>query len=42
MGGQASHRYAVMKKQKKYDDNMSFWVGNPESVMQPSGKGIEY
>lgn len=29
MGGQAAHRYAVLKKQKKYDDNMSFWVGNP-------------
>ncbi|UZJ53889.1 hypothetical protein CBS101457_003209 [Exobasidium rhododendri] len=31
MGGQASHRYAILKKQKRYDDNMSFWVGNPGS-----------
>jgi pimeloyl-ACP methyl ester carboxylesterase len=29
MGGQAVHRYALLKKQKSYDDNMSFWVGNP-------------
>ena len=29
MGGQASHRYAILKKQKAYDPNMSFWVGNP-------------
>jgi pimeloyl-ACP methyl ester carboxylesterase len=29
MGGQAAHRYAVLKKQKYYDDNMSYWVGNP-------------
>jgi pimeloyl-ACP methyl ester carboxylesterase len=29
MGGQASHRYAVLKKQKRYDENMSYWVGNP-------------
>lgn len=29
MGGQAAHRYAVLKKQKRYDDNMSYWVGNP-------------
>ncbi|PWN38074.1 uncharacterized protein FA14DRAFT_109635, partial [Meira miltonrushii] len=31
MGGQASHRYAVLKKQKAYDPNMSFWAGNPGS-----------
>ncbi|UZJ52903.1 hypothetical protein CBS101457_002223 [Exobasidium rhododendri] len=31
MGGQATHRYAVLKKQKTYDDNMSYWVGNPGS-----------
>ena len=32
MGGQAAHRYAVLKKQKRYDDNMSYWVGNPGQV----------
>jgi pimeloyl-ACP methyl ester carboxylesterase len=31
MGGQASHRYAILKKQKKYDDDLSYWVGNPGS-----------
>lgn len=31
MGGQAAHRYALLKKQKAYDNNMSFWVGNPGS-----------
>jgi S-formylglutathione hydrolase FrmB len=29
MGGQASHRYAILKKMKSYDDNISYWVGNP-------------
>lgn len=32
MGGQAVHRYAILKKQKVYDDNMSYWVGNPGYV----------
>jgi hypothetical protein len=31
MGGQATHRYAILKKQKKYDNNMSYWMGNPGS-----------
>ncbi|PWY99059.1 hypothetical protein BCV70DRAFT_123276 [Testicularia cyperi] len=31
MGGQATQRYAVLKKTKKYDDNMRFWIGNPGS-----------
>lgn len=31
LGGQASLRYAILKKTKKYDPNMRFWVGNPGS-----------
>ena len=31
MGGQAVARYALLKKQKVYDDNMHYWVGNPGS-----------
>ncbi|KIS65898.1 uncharacterized protein UMAG_05987 [Mycosarcoma maydis] len=31
MGGQASQRYALLKKTKAYDDNMRFWIGNPGS-----------
>ncbi|UZJ51839.1 hypothetical protein CBS101457_001159 [Exobasidium rhododendri] len=31
MGGQAVARYALLKKQKKYDDNMQYWIGNPGS-----------
>ncbi|PWN89890.1 hypothetical protein FA10DRAFT_231022 [Acaromyces ingoldii] len=31
MGGQAVARYALVKKQKKYDDNISYWMGNPGS-----------
>lgn len=31
LGGQASMRYALLKKKKYYDDNMRFWVGNPGS-----------
>jgi len=31
MGGQAVARYAILKKQKKYDDNMEYWIGNPGS-----------
>lgn len=31
MGAQATVRYAYMKKTKKYDDNISYWVGNPGS-----------
>ena len=31
MGGQAAVRYAVLKRQKKYDANMRFWIGNPGS-----------
>ncbi|KAN0063149.1 hypothetical protein ACQY0O_004313 [Thecaphora frezii] len=31
MGGQATHRYALLKKRKSYDPNMQFWVGNPGS-----------
>ncbi|WFD33284.1 hypothetical protein MCUN1_000097 [Malassezia cuniculi] len=33
MGGQATVRYAYMKKTKRYDDNLRFWVGNPGSWM---------
>ena len=31
MGAQATVRYAYMKKTKKYDDNISYWIGNPGS-----------
>lgn len=31
MGGQAVARYAILKKQKSYDDNISYWIGNPGS-----------
>lgn len=31
MGGQAVARYALLKKQKSYDDNMQYWIGNPGS-----------
>lgn len=31
MGGQAAVRYATLKKKKVYDDNMSYWAGNPGS-----------
>lgn len=31
MGGQAVQRYAILKKQKVYDDNIHYWVGNPGS-----------
>ncbi|EPQ28733.1 uncharacterized protein PFL1_03537 [Pseudozyma flocculosa PF-1] len=31
MGGQATHRYALLKKRKSYDPNMQYWVGNPGS-----------
>ncbi|SPO30374.1 uncharacterized protein UTRI_06304 [Ustilago trichophora] len=31
MGGQATQRYALMKKTKAYDDNVRFWIGNPGS-----------
>lgn len=31
LGGQASMRYALLKKTKYYDNNMRFWVGNPGS-----------
>lgn len=31
MGGQAVARYALLKKQKTYDNNMQYWVGNPGS-----------
>lgn len=33
MGGQATARYAYMKKTKKYDDNLRYWIGNPGSWM---------
>lgn len=31
MGAQATIRYALMKKPKKYDPSMRYWVGNPGS-----------
>jgi pimeloyl-ACP methyl ester carboxylesterase len=31
LGGQASMRYALLKRTKYYDNNMRFWVGNPGS-----------
>lgn len=31
MGGQMVQRYALLKKTKKYDQNMQFWAGNPGS-----------
>ena len=31
LGGQATQRYAVMKKTKAYDSNVRFWIGNPGS-----------
>ncbi|PWN54177.1 hypothetical protein IE53DRAFT_14926 [Violaceomyces palustris] len=31
MGGQATQRYALLKKTKAYDPNMKYWVGNPGS-----------
>lgn len=31
LGGQAAMRYALLKKTKKYDYNMRYWVGNPGS-----------
>lgn len=31
MGGQFSQRYALLKKTKRYDDNIRFWIGNPGS-----------
>lgn len=31
MGGQAVQRYAMLKKQKSYDNNIHYWVGNPGS-----------
>lgn len=31
MGGQAVERYALLAKQKKYDQNIRYWVGNPGS-----------
>ncbi len=31
MGGQATQRYALMKKTKAYDNNVRFWIGNPGS-----------
>ena len=31
MGGQATMRYAFLKKQKKYDPNIRYWIGNPGS-----------
>jgi hypothetical protein len=31
LGGQASMRYALLKKTKYYDNNMRFWIGNPGS-----------
>ncbi|SPO48597.1 uncharacterized protein PSANT_06288 [Moesziomyces antarcticus] len=31
MGGQATQRYALMKKTKVYDNNVRFWIGNPGS-----------
>ncbi|CAO1620830.1 unnamed protein product [Parajaminaea phylloscopi] len=31
MGGQMVQRYALLKKTKKYDQNMQYWAGNPGS-----------
>ncbi|KAL9939217.1 hypothetical protein V8E36_002030 [Tilletia maclaganii] len=31
MGGQAAQRYAMLKKNKVYDDNIRYWIGNPGS-----------
>lgn len=31
MGGQATQRYALLKKTKSYDNNMRYWLGNPGS-----------
>ncbi|WFD33012.1 hypothetical protein MSPP1_004069 [Malassezia sp. CBS 17886] len=31
MGGQAAMRYALMKRRKRYDANIRFWIGNPGS-----------
>lgn len=31
MGGQSVARYALLKKQKVYDNNMEYWIGNPGS-----------
>ncbi|KDN43893.1 hypothetical protein K437DRAFT_257285 [Tilletiaria anomala UBC 951] len=31
MGGQATQRYALLKKTKVYDNNVKFWIGNPGS-----------
>lgn len=31
MGGQMVQRYALLKKTKKYDQNVRFWAGNPGS-----------
>lgn len=31
MGGQMVERYALLKKTKRFDPNMHFWVGNPGS-----------
>ncbi|CAO1633210.1 unnamed protein product [Sympodiomycopsis kandeliae] len=31
MGGQMVQRYALLKKTKRFDPNMKFWVGNPGS-----------
>ncbi|WFD42863.1 hypothetical protein MPSI1_001513 [Malassezia psittaci] len=31
MGGQAVMRYALLKRPKKYDDSMMYWIGNPGS-----------
>ncbi|WFD22064.1 hypothetical protein MEQU1_000726 [Malassezia equina] len=31
LGGQASMRYALLRKQRRYDSNVKFWIGNPGS-----------
>ncbi|SHO75701.1 Uncharacterized protein MSYG_0033 [Malassezia sympodialis ATCC 42132] len=31
LGGQASMRYALLRKQRRYESNVKFWIGNPGS-----------
>ncbi|WFD17816.1 hypothetical protein MCAP1_000025 [Malassezia caprae] len=31
LGGQAAMRYALMRKKRRYESNIKFWIGNPGS-----------
>ncbi|WFD33288.1 hypothetical protein MCUN1_000101 [Malassezia cuniculi] len=33
MGAQANLRYAILKRPKKYDDRVKYWIGDPGSVI---------